>query len=143
MRTPGDSDTALLHFSAGPPYEDIAFRIVDREWEYSHKRYIHLIVALCSLTFRFRGFRSSFDRGCLSLWFNFRRNVRELVMRDTCFLTHNPSSIANESLSLRFHFSNLSTTYTICMHTISTTKDKKRCWMVFCTRGCSTDQLHL
>jgi len=21
------------------------------------------------------GFRSSFDRGCLSLWFNFRRNV--------------------------------------------------------------------
>ena len=38
VRTPGDSDTALLHFSAGPPYEDIAFRIVDREWEYSHKR---------------------------------------------------------------------------------------------------------
>lgn len=23
----------------------------------------------------YRGFRSSFDRGCLSLWFNFRRNV--------------------------------------------------------------------
>ncbi|KAF8528989.1 mid region of cactin-domain-containing protein [Hysterangium stoloniferum] len=60
VRTPGDTETALLHFSAGPPYEDIAFRIVDREWEYSHKR----------------GFRSSFDRGCLSLWFNFRRNVR-------------------------------------------------------------------
>ncbi|KAI6117625.1 mid region of cactin-domain-containing protein [Pisolithus croceorrhizus] len=44
--------------TAGPPYEDIAFRIVNREWEFSHKR----------------GFRSSFDRGCLSLWFNFRRN---------------------------------------------------------------------
>ncbi|KAF8525382.1 mid region of cactin-domain-containing protein [Gautieria morchelliformis] len=58
VRTSGDGETALLHFSAGPPYEDIAFRIVDREWEYSHKR----------------GFRSSFDRGCLSLWFNFRRN---------------------------------------------------------------------
>ncbi|KIY73799.1 hypothetical protein CYLTODRAFT_448778 [Cylindrobasidium torrendii FP15055 ss-10] len=54
----GDEDTVLLHFSAGPPYEDIAFRVVNREWEFSHKR----------------GFRSTFDRGCLSLWFNFRRN---------------------------------------------------------------------
>ncbi|KAK0453815.1 mid region of cactin-domain-containing protein [Armillaria borealis] len=25
-------------FTAGPPYEDIAFRIVNREWEFSHKR---------------------------------------------------------------------------------------------------------
>ncbi|KAG1753792.1 mid region of cactin-domain-containing protein [Suillus paluster] len=58
VREPGNEDTVLLHFSAGPPYEDIAFRIVNREWEFSHKR----------------GFRSSFDRGCLSLWFNFRRN---------------------------------------------------------------------
>ncbi|KAI6151838.1 mid region of cactin-domain-containing protein [Pisolithus tinctorius] len=59
VKEPGNEDTVLLHFSAGPPYEDIAFRIVNREWEFSHKR----------------GFRSSFDRGCLSLWFNFRRNV--------------------------------------------------------------------
>ncbi|KAG2151962.1 mid region of cactin-domain-containing protein [Suillus cothurnatus] len=58
VREPGNEDTVLLHFSAGPPYEDIGFRIVNREWEFSHKR----------------GFRSSFDRGCLSLWFNFRRN---------------------------------------------------------------------
>ncbi|KAI0320612.1 mid region of cactin-domain-containing protein [Amylostereum chailletii] len=58
VKEPGNEDTVLLHFTAGPPYEDIAFRIVNREWEYSHKR----------------GFRSSFDRGCLSLWFNFRRN---------------------------------------------------------------------
>ncbi|KIL00023.1 hypothetical protein PAXRUDRAFT_822125 [Paxillus rubicundulus Ve08.2h10] len=58
VKEPGNEDTVLLHFSAGPPYEDIAFRIVNREWEFSHKR----------------GFRSSFDRGCLSLWFNFRRN---------------------------------------------------------------------
>ncbi|RDB23213.1 Cactin [Hypsizygus marmoreus] len=58
VKEPGNDDTVLLHFSAGPPYEDIAFRIVNREWEYSHKR----------------GFRSSFDRGCLSLWFNFRRS---------------------------------------------------------------------
>lgn len=38
MKEPGNEDTVLLHFSAGPPYEDIAFRIVNREWEYSHKR---------------------------------------------------------------------------------------------------------
>ncbi|KAJ3856898.1 mid region of cactin-domain-containing protein [Lentinula lateritia] len=60
VKEPGNDETVLLLFSAGPPYEDIAFRIVNREWEFSHKR----------------GFRSSFDRGCLSLWFNFRRNVR-------------------------------------------------------------------
>jgi len=58
VKEPGNDETVLLHFTAGPPYEDIAFRIVNREWEFSHKR----------------GFRSSFDRGCLSLWFNFRRN---------------------------------------------------------------------
>ena len=44
--------TVLLRFSAGPPYEDIAFRIVDREWELSH----------------LRGFRNSFDRGVLQLY---------------------------------------------------------------------------
>ncbi|PCH41228.1 hypothetical protein WOLCODRAFT_100075 [Wolfiporia cocos MD-104 SS10] len=58
VKEPGNDETVLLHFTAGPPYEDIAFRIVNREWEFSHKR----------------GFRSSYDRGCLSLWFNFRRN---------------------------------------------------------------------
>ncbi|KAH8118345.1 mid region of cactin-domain-containing protein [Phellopilus nigrolimitatus] len=58
VKEPGNDETVLLYFTAGPPYEDIAFRIVNRDWEYSHKR----------------GFRSSFDRGCLSLWFNFRRN---------------------------------------------------------------------
>ncbi|KAH8830210.1 mid region of cactin-domain-containing protein [Flagelloscypha sp. PMI_526] len=54
----GNDDTCLLLFTAGPPYEDIAFRIVRRDWEYSHKR----------------GFKCSYDRGCLSLWFQFRRN---------------------------------------------------------------------
>ena len=44
----GQEDTCLLRFIAGPPYEDIAFRIVDREWDYSAKRE--------------RGFRSSFDK---------------------------------------------------------------------------------
>jgi hypothetical protein len=50
----GEDDTCLIRFIAGPPYEDIAFRIVDKEWDYSAKRE--------------RGFRSSFDkvRPCLS-----------------------------------------------------------------------------
>lgn len=44
----GEEDTCLIKFIAGPPYEDIAFRIVDKEWDYSAKRE--------------RGFRSSFDK---------------------------------------------------------------------------------
>lgn len=44
----GEDDTCLIRFIAGPPYEDVAFRIVDREWDYSAKRE--------------RGFRSSFDK---------------------------------------------------------------------------------
>jgi hypothetical protein len=44
----GEDDTCLIRFIAGPPYEDIAFRIVDREWDFSAKRE--------------RGFRSSFDK---------------------------------------------------------------------------------
>ncbi|RFU73577.1 hypothetical protein TARUN_8668 [Trichoderma arundinaceum] len=46
----GEVDTCLIRFIAGPPYEDIAFRIVDREWDYSAKKE--------------RGFRSSFDKVC-------------------------------------------------------------------------------
>lgn len=48
----GKEDTCLIRFIAGPPYEDIAFRIVDREWDYSAKKE--------------RGFKSSFDKVCLS-----------------------------------------------------------------------------
>ncbi|POS69500.1 hypothetical protein DHEL01_v212105 [Diaporthe helianthi] len=55
----GEEDTCLLRFIAGPPYEDIAFRIVDREWDYSAKRE--------------RGFRSSFDKGILQLHFQFKK----------------------------------------------------------------------
>lgn len=44
----GEEDTCLIRFIAGPPYEDIAFRIVDREWDYSAKHD--------------RGFKSSFDK---------------------------------------------------------------------------------
>ena len=49
----GEDDTCLIRFMAGPPYEDIAFRIVDREWDYSAKRD--------------RGFKSSFDKVCKQL----------------------------------------------------------------------------
>jgi hypothetical protein len=53
---PADSDEfCILRFHAGPPYEDIAFKIINREWNKSRKR----------------GFRSTFERGVLSLYFNF------------------------------------------------------------------------
>ncbi|KAK6948991.1 hypothetical protein Daesc_009063 [Daldinia eschscholtzii] len=49
----GEEDTCLIRFIAGPPYEDIAFRIVDREWDYSAKKD--------------RGFKSSFDKCSTSI----------------------------------------------------------------------------
>ncbi|BBM99037.1 cactin [Marchantia polymorpha subsp. ruderalis] len=50
-------ETCLIRFQAGPPYEDIAFRIVNKEWEYSHKK----------------GFKCTFERGILHVYFNFKR----------------------------------------------------------------------
>lgn len=43
----GEDDTCVLRFVAGAPYQDVAFRIVDKEWDYSAKRD--------------RGFRSTFE----------------------------------------------------------------------------------
>jgi len=51
-------ETCFIRFHAGPPYEDIAFRIVNKEWEYSHKK----------------GFKCTFERGILHLYFNFKRH---------------------------------------------------------------------
>lgn len=51
-------DFAVLRFHAGPPYEDIGFRIVNREWECSSKR----------------GFRSQFSNNIFQLWFRFKRD---------------------------------------------------------------------
>ena len=45
----------ILRFSAGPPYEDVAFKIINRQWNKSRKS----------------GFRCTFERGVLSLYFNF------------------------------------------------------------------------
>lgn len=52
-----DKDFCTIRFSAGPPYEDIAFRIVNREWNNSHKS----------------GYRCQFINNMLQLWFQFKR----------------------------------------------------------------------
>jgi Cactus-binding C-terminus of cactin protein/Conserved mid region of cactin len=52
-----NGDFATLRFHAGPPYEDIAFKIVNREWEFSYKR----------------GFRCQFHNNIFQLWFHFKR----------------------------------------------------------------------
>lgn len=52
-----DNSTCILRFSGGPPYEDIAFRIVNKDWATDPKR----------------GFKCVFDRGILQLYFNFRK----------------------------------------------------------------------
>ena len=53
-----NEDSLVIRFKAGPPYEDIAFQIVNREWEMSERH----------------GFKCSFDRGILQLHFNFKLN---------------------------------------------------------------------
>jgi len=55
----GEDDTCLIRFIAGAPYEDLAFRIVDKEWDYSAKRE--------------RGFKSSFEKGILQLHFQLKK----------------------------------------------------------------------
>lgn len=52
-----NKDFAVLRFNAGPPYEDLAFKIVNREWEFSYKR----------------GFRCQFHNNIFQLWFHFKR----------------------------------------------------------------------
>lgn len=48
----------ILRFTAGPPYEDIAFKIVNREWEFGKKH----------------GFKAVYERGIMHLYFNFKRH---------------------------------------------------------------------
>jgi hypothetical protein len=43
--------------ASGIVLQDIAFKIVKRDWEFGHKH----------------GFKCSFDRGVFSLWFHFKR----------------------------------------------------------------------
>ncbi|UZJ52388.1 hypothetical protein CBS101457_001708 [Exobasidium rhododendri] len=53
----GNDETCLILFEAGPPYETIGFRIVNKPWNMSHNR----------------GFKAVFERGVLQLHFQFQR----------------------------------------------------------------------
>jgi len=55
--TGDNGDFCILKIMAGPPYEDIAFKIVNKEWEYGYKR----------------GFRCQFHNNIFQLWFHFKR----------------------------------------------------------------------
>lgn len=85
----GEEDTCLIRFIAGPPYEDIAFRIVDKEWDYSAKRD--------------RGFRSSFDKVRLSSHYGVAQQARA---RPPLRLVFYPRSLTDLSLQgiLQLHF---------------------------------------
>lgn len=52
-----ESEYVIIRFHAGPPYEDIAFKILNMEWD-KHPR---------------AGFKCVFERGVLQLHFNFKR----------------------------------------------------------------------
>lgn len=54
-----EPEFAILRFHAGPPYEDVAFKIVNQEW------YIG----------KASGFRCVFERGVLQLHFNYKRRI--------------------------------------------------------------------
>lgn len=54
---PESKDFKIIRFIAGPPYEDIAFKIVNREWNNSYRS----------------GFRNQFQNNILQLWFHFKR----------------------------------------------------------------------
>eukprot|EP00940_MAST-03C_sp_MAST-3C-sp2_P000219 g219.t1 len=53
-----NNDFCIIRFSAGPPYQDLAFKIVNKEWATQRKR----------------GFKCVFQRGVLQLSFNFKRH---------------------------------------------------------------------
>ncbi|KAK1351850.1 hypothetical protein POM88_053855 [Heracleum sosnowskyi] len=61
----GDSvETLIIRFHAGPPYEDIAFRILNNEWECSAKK----------------GFKCTFERGILHLNINFKQHPYRRIL---------------------------------------------------------------
>lgn len=51
-------DFAIIKFDAGPPYEQLRFKIVNKEWDFADRK----------------GFKCLFDRGILHLYFDFVRN---------------------------------------------------------------------
>lgn len=52
-----NNEFVIIRFTAGPPYEDIAFKILNKEWDKHPKA----------------GFLRVFDRGVLQVNFNFKR----------------------------------------------------------------------
>lgn len=54
----GGKDFVIIRFHAGPPYEDVAFKVINKEWD-TNKR---------------SGFVCMYDRGVLQLNFNFKRS---------------------------------------------------------------------
>lgn len=54
---PGDSEAVIIKFKAGLPYLELAFKIINKEWDVSERH----------------GFKSVFDKGVLQLHFNFKR----------------------------------------------------------------------
>ena len=59
LEAAGSKEFAILRFHApGGPYEDVAFQVLNKEWDVNRKA----------------GFRVTFEKGVLSLSFNFKRN---------------------------------------------------------------------
>lgn len=52
-----DPEFCVLRVKSGPPYEDIAFKVVNREWDFGNKK----------------GFRCQFMNGMFQLWFYYKR----------------------------------------------------------------------
>lgn len=57
VKSTDNPDVSIITFKAGPPYEDLAFKVVNRPWEKSHRK----------------GYRCSFDHGVLQLWFHLQK----------------------------------------------------------------------
>lgn len=47
----------VIRFHSGPPYEDVAFKIINREWDMTERA----------------GYKNVFDKGILKLYFKFKR----------------------------------------------------------------------
>ncbi|KAL6141867.1 hypothetical protein ACLB2K_060153 [Fragaria x ananassa] len=121
-RDGNSSETCIIRFHAGPPYEDIAFRIVNKEWEYSHKK----------------GFKCTFERGILHVYFNFKRYRYRSIgyqtwkledLDSSCFrapqsqpalsyasMLKNPVDRFSSTMSEDFHFSDTDCQYSQGKH---------------------------
>ena len=57
LLTTDNPDYCIIKFKAGPPYKDIAFKILRKEWDFSEKS----------------GCETIFTKGILHLYFNFKK----------------------------------------------------------------------